>query len=244
MEKASWTYFILLGLSLFYPLIQSFERRVFMFRKMKFMVPGILITASVFIVWDLLFTEAGVWGFNHNYTRDSYPAGLPLEEWLFFIVVPYCCFFLYEVLRYFVRRFYFPDGSRYIILGMLGASVISIPFIYDKTYTLTVIIFVDLMLILQLLQKSYRSWFSGFLLTYLVSLIPFMIINGILTYLPVVWYDNSENLGIRIYTIPVEDLIYLFGLLLPGFNIYNLLIRRFGSLSLKERMLLFQPTGF
>lgn len=244
MERASWTYFMLLGISLFYPLIQSFEKRVFMFRKIKFMIPGILLTASVYIVWDLLFTKAGIWGFNHNYTKDFYLAGLPLEEWLFFIIVPYCCFFLYEVLRYFVKNFYFPVASKNIIYILLGASLLSIPFIYDRTYTLTAVIFANLMLILQLLQKSYTSWFPGFLLTYMVSLVPFLIVNGILTSLPVVWYNNAENLGIRIYTIPVEDLVFLFGLLLPSFNIYNALIRRFASLSLKERIKVYQKTGF
>jgi lycopene cyclase domain-containing protein len=244
MERATWTYLILLVLSVLYPLIQSFERRVFMFRKIKFMLPGILLTAFVFIVWDILFTRAGVWGFNHSYTKDWYIAGLPLEEWLFFIIIPYCCFFLYEVLRYFVKEFYFPRFSKFVIYFLLALFLVSIPFVYKRTYTVTAMGFASLMLILQLLQKSYRTWFSGFFLTYIVSLIPFLIVNGVLTYLPVVWYDNAENIGFRIYTIPVDDLIYLFGLLLPSVNIYNILIRRFGSITLRERMNLHRHTGF
>ena len=215
-----------------------------MFRQARFIFPGILITGAVYIVWDVWFTGQGIWGFNHNFTRDFYLLGLPVEEWLFFLVVPYCCIFLYEVLRYFVKRFYFPRASKWIIIGLLAGMVALIPFVYDRLYTVTTISFTSLMLILQLLQKTYKKWFSGFILTYLVSVIPFLIVNGFLTAIPVVWYNNMENLGLRIYTIPVDDLIYLMGLLLPAINIYQILLHRFASSKLRDRMGLGSITGF
>jgi lycopene cyclase domain-containing protein len=53
---------------------------------------------------------------------------------------------------------------------------------------------------------------------YLLLLIPFFIVNGILTGTgleePVVWYNDEENLGIRLLTIPVEDVVYGFELFL------------------------------
>lgn len=244
MERASWTYFILLGLSILYPLAQSFEKRVYMHRKIKFIFPGILAAGLVYIAWDIWFTRAGIWGFNHNYTRDIYLFGLPLEEVLFFLVVPYCCFFLYEVLRYFLRRFYYPAFSKYTIYLLLSLFIGLMPFVYDRTYTITALSFTSLMLLLQLFQKSYRTWFSGFLLTYLVSLVPFMLVNGFLTAIPVVWYNNAENLGIRAYTVPLDDFIYLMGLLLPSVNIYQILLHRYASPRLRADMELDRVTGF
>lgn len=240
----SWTYALILGCSVLYPLAQSFEKRVYMHRKFRFIFPGLLLTAALYIAWDTWFTASGVWGFNHNYTRDTYLLGMPLEEWLFFLVVPYCCIFLFEVMRLYVKRFYFPVASRFITYLLLGILIFSIPFIYQRSYTLTAVVFTSLMLVGQLVQKTYRSWFSGFLLTYLVSMVPFLVVNGLLTSLPVVWYDNAETLGIRIYTVPVDDFIYLFGLLLPSVNIYQLLLHRFASPALREKMRLHEVTGF
>ncbi len=243
MDK-SWTYAVILGLSLLYPLAQSFEKRITMHRKILFILPGLLLTGALYIGWDSWFTARGVWGFNHNYTRDAYLLGMPLEEWLFFLVVPYCCIFLYEVMRYYIKRFHFPGTSRLIIYLLLALLLLSLPFIYQRIYTLAAVAFTSLMLILQLAQRTYLTWFSGFLLTYLVSIIPFMVVNGALTSLPVVWYNNAETLGIRIYTIPLDDFIYLFGLLLPTVNIYQILLRRFASPQLKKKMRLSEITGF
>jgi len=241
---STWTYFLLLGASILYPLAQSFEWRITMHRKFRFIWPGIFLTAIPFLIWDVLFTQAGIWGFNHEYTRDLYIAGLPLEEILFFLVVPYCIFFTYEVLRYFVKKFYFPQFSKIVLWTLLGAAVLSLPFVYSKTYTFTAIAFVVPFLALQLIIKSYKTWFSGFLLVYLVSALPFLVINGFLTRLPVVWYNDAQNMGIRLWTIPLEDSIYLLGLLLPIHLIYHALLERRASPQLRMDMGLDEPSGF
>jgi lycopene cyclase domain-containing protein len=48
-------------------------------------------------------------------------------------------------------------------------------------------------------------------------LIPFLIVNGLLTSIPVVLYNNEENLNFRIYSIPFEDVFY--GMLLIMMNV-------------------------
>ena len=61
-------------------------------------------------------------------------------------------------------------------------------------------------------------------------LIPFLIVNGILTGSfikdEVVWYDDLENLGLRIFTIPIEDAFYGMLLLILSISIYEYLRKK------------------
>ncbi|HET9916194.1 MAG TPA: lycopene cyclase domain-containing protein, partial [Candidatus Binatia bacterium] len=59
-----------------------------------------------------------------------------------------------------------------------------------------------------------------------VCLIPFAIVNTILTALPVVRYSSSAIWGVRLGTIPVEDFFYNYSLLSFYLLSYRLLGRR------------------
>ena len=87
---------------------------------------------------------------------------------------------------------------------------------YDKWYT--GVNFIYGLLVLGIVYNWRKELFNRFFLTYLVILIPFFIVNGVLTGTgideQVVWYNNDQNLGIRMGTIPVEDTIYNLGMLL------------------------------
>jgi lycopene cyclase domain-containing protein len=68
---------------------------------------------------------------------------------------------------------------------------------------------------------QYRFWQA-----YLVHLIPFFAINGVLTALPVVVYNDAENLGVRLGTVPADDLVYSLLLFLMNVTFYEWLRRR------------------
>ncbi len=101
----------------------------------------------------------------------------------------------------------------YIILVL---SFFIILFNINKTYTLVNFSMLFLILAFAMLKKPFLL--QRFYLAYLVVLIPFFAVNGILTGMltpePIVWYNNSENLGLRFVTIPVEDFAYAFSMLL------------------------------
>jgi lycopene cyclase domain-containing protein len=215
-----YLYLIVDFLSILFPLAFSFYAKANFSKKWKYLWPAIAITATLFIIWDILFTIMGVWGFNPKYLIGIYIYNLPLEEILFFICIPYSCVFLYEALMYFINKDWLNTKTP-AISGLLVAILLTIGVTHlDRWYTS--VTFIATALLLALLQWKWRARFlSHFYLSFLVVLIPFFIVNGILTggvtEEPVVWYNQQENLGIRIWTIPVEDIFY--GMLLLIINI-------------------------
>jgi lycopene cyclase domain-containing protein len=192
------------------PFLLSFDKKVAFYKSWKYLFPAIIIMAVVFIGKDAIFTAHGIWAFNDEYLIGIRILGLPLEEWLFFITVPYACVFIYaclvaylkvDPLRDFHRPFLFALSFVLIVVGLIY---------YDRLYTSIIFIATALLLLYNLYQR--QPWLSMFLLSYFVAMIPFFLVNGILTGSfienQVVWYNPSQNLGIRLFTIPVEDTIY------------------------------------
>lgn len=215
-----FTYLLINILTISFPLARSFEKKIYFFKNWKYIFPALTLTGVFFILWDHFFTIWEVWSFNSRYILGIFFLSLPLEEWLFFLTVPFACFFIYEVLLYFfptdpLRR-YANSITFFVALALILVAVFNI----DKLYTVTVASLAATFLIFHWI--IYRDIFLGrFYFTYLVHLLPFLMVNGILTYLPVVEYNNSENLNIRIFTIPVEDAAYSFLLLLMNITFYE-----------------------
>jgi lycopene cyclase domain-containing protein len=59
----------------------------------------LLPVALVFVSWDVLAAGAGHWGFDDAQLVGLRLGGLPLEELLFFVVVPICAVLTLEAVR-------------------------------------------------------------------------------------------------------------------------------------------------
>ncbi len=221
-----YTYLFLDLFTLLGPLALSFERWHFRFREnWRFLFPGLLVMAAIYLPWDIAFTEAGFWGFNPAYLTGTYLWNLPVEEWLFFLAVPYACLFIYEAVRFHIKADPFAGMPTKIITWVLIVGLLTLAIVfYDRWYTaLTFSLCAALLLIHALWIKA--AWLSRFYFAYLFVLIPFLLVNGILTGTgiedQVVWYNNAENMGLRILTIPVEDTIYNLLMLLIVATVYE-----------------------
>jgi len=225
-------HFYYLGLDLFtlsFPLLRSFEPKLQYWRKWPGLFTGIAVMATVFIIWDAIFTAYGVWGFNPRYLTGPKLFHLPIEEWLFFLVVPYSCVFIYEALRYYVRRDVLGTVARPLSIALIAVLLVVGVLHIDRLYTAITFLCTAGMLALHVFVLK-SPYLGRFFLGYAVSLIPFFLMNGILTgWLldePIVWYNNAENLGIRMNTIPIEDSQYLLFFLLLTLTFYERPLKR------------------
>ena len=177
---------------------------------------------------DYYFTEMGIWGFNPDYLTGVYLTNLPLEEILFFICIPYACTFTYFSLRYLIQNLPFPNFHRTLSIVLLVLSLALLGIYYDNWYTFTTFLGLALWIGLCLYYKVNL----GFLYTAYLAILPFFFIsNGILTgsFLesPIVWYNDTQNIGLRMFTIPVEDTFYGLLMILMNITIYEFIKKKF-----------------
>jgi lycopene cyclase domain-containing protein len=210
-------YFFLNIASFFIPFLYSFEKRMKYIKRWKAVFLALFITAIFFIIWDVIFTKIGVWSFNPRYHSGIEWFDLPIEEWMFFICIPYASIFIHFAFHYFFPKVALTNKTvkflyASIVIVLLPTVIIN----FDKLYT--VINYSVLILLLTYTVFKAPNILNTYFITFLIVLIPFSIVNGILTGSfieePVVSYNNNENLGIRLGTIPIEDVGYAFSMLL------------------------------
>jgi lycopene cyclase domain-containing protein len=70
------------------------------YRQWRRLLLTLLCVVPLFVVWDLYATAAGHWDFDPDQTVGLVlPGGLPVEELLFFVVVPVCSVLALEAVR-------------------------------------------------------------------------------------------------------------------------------------------------
>lgn len=215
----AYTYLLLNIFTLSGPLAFSFDKKVAFYKRWKQLFPALIITSALFITWDMVFTSLGVWSFNPAYLTGLTIGNLPIEEILFFFTVPYACVFLFDVLQAYVHRDFIGSWAPIITIVLFSILVIMAITHLSLWYTsITFLLTAALLIYLQFFRREVMGWYY---IAYLLHLVPFLAVNGILTSLPVVEYNDLYNLGYRLYTIPIEDTVYSMLLLFLTLAIYR-----------------------
>lgn len=207
----SFTYILVLFFTVIICFIASFDKRLQFNKHFGAFLKASVLVAIPFIAWDVWFTAKGVWWFNIDYTMGLNIAGLPLEEWLFFIFIPFSCIFTYYSIDKFFKMEWLSGFNNLIVFVTVIVCSVTALLYYDKIYTLITSLSAILTVVyLHFIAKA--DWISKASLVFTILMLGFLPVNGILTGTgldtPIVNYNPDDFLGIRILTIPIEDSVY------------------------------------
>lgn len=191
--------------------IASFDKRVQFHKHFGTFLLSSTVVAIPFIAWDVWFTKMGVWWFNTDYTMGWVIAGLPLEEWMFFYFIPFACVFTYYCFDKFFNLKWTQGLNNIIVFFTTIVCVVVALLYYEKIYTLVTAI-VTLLTVIFLHFIAKKDWIGQASLVFLVLMLGFFPVNGVLTGTgiasPIVNYNPENFLGMRLLTIPIEDAVY------------------------------------
>lgn len=205
-----YTYVLITLLVLLGPLALSFDKKVAFYTYWKPLFISIIPVSAVYITWDVIVTGLGHWSFSSQYSGLVTIFGLPLGEWLFFFVVPYACIFIYEV-----ARAYFPykktENDKAVLVISIIVILLGIIFFFvffNNGYSRLAMIFISFYVAVTLFVAPHLFKEIHTLYFFLLSVVAFLLVNSILTGLPIVLYNSEAIWGVRIFSIPLEDLFY------------------------------------
>ena len=99
MNINNFEYLIVLLLSLSVPFLLSFHPNSPIGKDLKKLLIVIPLVSIPWLVWDVWATSRGHWAFNSDYHLGFKILNLPIEEILFFWLIPYASIFLWTVIR-------------------------------------------------------------------------------------------------------------------------------------------------
>lgn len=172
----------------------------------KFSAAAVAIAAMsvLFIVWDQ-FVTGRWWEFNDAYILGPKLGKLPIEEVFFFLVIPWSCLIIWENLRERIMGSTVKNVEVGVVLagGLIGVAGL----VNGWWYTATVGV-----LLAGVGGASYffNHWLRKKAAWIFLGLVCGLTIvfNNYLTTRPIVRYFSPTISGVRIGTMPIEDVLY------------------------------------
>lgn len=225
----SYTYLLVNLLTVIICFIFSYHPKIKFNQHFGAFIKASVLVAVPFIIWDIIFTKNGVWWFNLDYTVGLVLGGLPIEEWMFFIFIPFSCVFTYYCLdKFFDLSWASGLNNTIVFISIVGATVMALLH-SDLIYTfITALALIGTLIYLHFI--TYTPWIGQASMVYTLLMLGFFPVNGVLTGTglesPIVNYNPEDFLGIRMLTIPVEDAVYGYVLFLWVLYFFKIFQRR------------------
>lgn len=183
-------------------------------------VAALLSSGVLFLTWKILAVRHGDWSYNPAYNGRLRVFGLPWSEIFFLTGVPYAALFLFELVGKFFVQDQLAEVSRLFLVSGSAAFIAAAYIFRRHNFTLLVCLSLSAFLATLAVGRSYLLGNAGVLIWYGFSLALVLPIRFLATALPVLRYNTQALLGVRVLTLPVEELFYLVAYLGFTLNFY------------------------
>ncbi|HUQ63422.1 MAG TPA: lycopene cyclase domain-containing protein [Acidimicrobiales bacterium] len=104
MDADEFQYLGLMAACLLLTLPLEFLFRARVWRRPRRLLAAMWLPVLIFAVWDIIAIARDHWTYNPAYvTGAQLPGDLPIEELVFFIVIPICSLLTYEAVKGIIR---------------------------------------------------------------------------------------------------------------------------------------------
>jgi len=99
-----WQYLALMAACLIVTLPLEFVLRARVYRRPRRLLLALLPTVVIFTIWDVVGILRNHWTYSPRFTTGFRLGVMPIEELVFFVVVPICGLLTYEAVGDVLRR--------------------------------------------------------------------------------------------------------------------------------------------
>jgi len=223
MEFQNFLYFLVLFVVAASTLLIVIKRSGNFFLELKYMLPAIIFSGAIFVMLNIRFLKSGIISFNPAFLSGISILNLPIEEWLFLLVISLLSFAIYQQVK--IKFDHFEKPNLFLAISLVFIVVFGLITWFSRPKPVTFFIFFLLTIYLgyTIFRNRFKQHLTKFYIALIISAVPFFLFKGILNSLPVVFYNNEYTLGIQMYGVPVEDFGYFFLLMLINITIFEYL---------------------
>lgn len=222
----NYIYLLLTLILILIPIIFSLGKSIRVISKIKNMLPAIIFSGTIFIIWNMRFDELGIWNYNPDYLTGIQILRMPLEAWLFLFGISCYPLFIYEWVKIKFQHFEMPNFFLAISLVLFVLFGLLAFFSRLELYTFFTFFLLTIYFGYTIFRNRFKKHFTKFYVAFIIAVIPFIVIKSVLISLPAFSYNNMHIIGVHIFNVPVEDLGYFFLLFLMNTTIFEYLNER------------------
>lgn len=216
--------FLLINLiALLIPVLFSIWKKTFREINWLALIVAILCSGTFFVLRNYYLIHIGVKVYNPEHLIGSYIFGMPIEDILFFVTVPYAFIFIYRWTTKYFKHLEIQQFTYVFSLILTLTSILLSVVYYDHIYTfLTVSV---LAIFNGVVYFGYTpKWYSKFLIAFFLVTLHYILIDGIITLSvenKIVFHAEDSVIGLYFFSIPIEDLLGFFLLFLMVTTCYE-----------------------